>query len=84
MQSSNTSIIPEEKYYSNANQYYPVTEINITLKAFDEVLTNKITHYLFVPNNVKSITIKNNDTNAFAINDINGIISTGNTTFFTK
>ena len=30
------------------------------------------------------ITIKNNDTNAFAINDINGIISTGNTTFFTK
>ena len=71
MQSSNTSIIPEEKYYSNANQYYPVTEINITLKAFDEVLTNKITHYLFVPNNVKSITIKNNDTNNNYILTIN-------------
>ena len=71
MQSSNTSIIPEEKYDSNTNQYYPVTEINITLKAFDEVLTNKITHYLFVPNNVKSITIKNNDTNNNYILTIN-------------
>ena len=71
MQSSNTSIIPEEKYDSNSNQYYPVTEINITLKAFDEVLTNKITHYLFVPNNVKSITIKNNDTNNNYILTIN-------------
>ena len=71
MQSSNTSIIPEEKYDSNSNQYYPVTEINITLKAFDEVLTNKITHYLFIPNNVKSITIKNNDTNNNYILTIN-------------
>ena len=71
MQSSNTSIIPEEKYDSNSNQYYPVTEINITLKAFDEVLTNKITHYLFVPHNVKSITIKNNDTNNNYILTIN-------------
>ena len=71
MQSSNTSIIPEEKYDSNSNQYYPVTEINITLKAFDEVLTNKITHYLFVSNNVKSITIKNNDTNNNYILTIN-------------
>lgn len=71
MQSSNTSIIPEEKYDSNTNQYYPVTEINITLKAFDEVLTNKITHYLFVPNNVKEITIKNNDTNNNYILTIN-------------
>lgn len=71
MQSSNTSIIPEEKYDSNTNQYYPVTEINITLKAFDEVLTNKITHYLFIPNNIKSITIKNNDTNNNYILTIN-------------
>ena len=71
MQSSNTSIIPEEKYDSNTNQYYPVTEINITLKAFDEVLTNKITHYLFIPNNVKEITIKNNDTNNNYILTIN-------------
>lgn len=63
MQSSNTSIIPEEKYDSSSKQYYPVTEINITLKAFDEVLTNKIIHYLFIPNNVKNITIESDDTN---------------------
>ena len=71
MQSSNTSIIPEEKYDSSSKQYYPVTEINITLKAFDEVLTNKIIHYLFIPNNVKSITINNNDTNNNYILTIN-------------
>ena len=71
MQSSNTSIIPEEKYDSSSKQYYPVTEINITLKAFDEVLTNKIIHYLFIPNNVKSITIESNDTNNNYILTIN-------------
>lgn len=71
MQSSNTSIIPEEKYDSSSNQYYPVTEINITLKAFDEVLTNKIIHYLFISNNVKSITINNDDTNNNYILTIN-------------
>lgn len=71
MQSSNTSIIPEEKYDSNSNQYYPVTEINITLKDLNQILTNKIIHYLFIPNNVKSITIKSNDTNNNYILTIN-------------
>lgn len=71
MQSSNTSIIPEEKYDSSSKQYYPVTEINITLKDLNQILTNKIIHYLFIPNNVKSITIKNNDTNNNYILTIN-------------
>lgn len=71
MQSSNTSIIPEEKYDSSSNKYYPVTEINITLKDLNQTLTNKITHYLFIPNNVKSITIKSEDKNNNYILTIN-------------
>lgn len=71
MQSSNTSIIPEEKYDSSSKQYYPVTEINITLKDLNQNLTNKIIHYLFIPNNVKSITIKSDDTNNNYILTIN-------------
>lgn len=71
MQSSNTSIIPEEKYDSSSKQYYPVTEINITLKDLNQNLTNKIIHYLFIPNNVKSITIKSEDKNNNYILTIN-------------
>lgn len=71
MQSSNTSIIPEEKYDSSSKQYYPVTEINITLKDLNQILTNKIIHYLFIPNNVKSITIKSEDKNNNYILTIN-------------
>ena len=70
MQSSNTSIIPEEKYDSSSKQYYPITEINITLKDLNQILTNKIIHYLFIPNNVKEITIKSEDKNR----DFNNII----------
>ena len=33
---------------------------------------------------IVAIAIKNNETNEFANNDITGIISTGNTTYFTK
>lgn len=71
MQSSNTSIIPEEKYDTSSKQYYPVTEINITLKDLNQILTNKIIHYLFIPNNVKSITIKSEDKNNNYILTIN-------------
>lgn len=71
MQSSNTSIISEEKYDSSSKQYYPVTEINITLKDLNQILTNKIIHYLFIPNNVKSITIKSEDKNNNYILTIN-------------
>lgn len=71
MQSSNTSIIPEEKYDSSSKQYYPVTEINITLKDLNQILTNKIIHYLFIPNNVKEITIKSEDKNNNYILTIN-------------
>lgn len=71
MQNSNTSIIPEEKYDSSSKQYYPVTEINITLKDLNQNLTNKIIHYLFIPNNVKEITIKSEDKNNNYILTIN-------------
>lgn len=71
MQSSNTSIIPEEKYDSSSKQYYPITEINITLKDLNQILTNKIIHYLFIPNNVKEITIKSEDKNNNYILTIN-------------
>lgn len=61
MEASNISIIPEEKYY-NGN-YYPVKKIDIKLKDITEELTNKITHYIFVPDNIEDIKIVNDNIN---------------------
>ena len=39
---------------------------------------------LNIPHTITAMAIKNSETKEFAINDITGITSTGNTTFFTK